>query len=192
MEKGISEHWATKEIEPWIRTMSGGRFYPFNPRVEDVSIQDIAHALSNQCRFSGHVKEFYSVAQHSVHVADILKSEDQPIQVQLAGLLHDAGEAYMVDMPTPIKRQMPQFKEVETKIQAAIKSAFSLPESKDAIKRADLIMLRTEARDLMGDPQDWISFIDLPDPLPKKVVPWSPSMARYHFLARFAQLNGKK
>ena len=78
----------------WMQTHSGIQFWPLDPRPEDILIEDIAHALSNQCRFAGHCCFHYSVAQHSV-----LVSENVPAQDAMWGLLHDAGEAYLVDLP---------------------------------------------------------------------------------------------
>src|SRR5208282_6622849 len=97
----------------WIRTFSGGRFYVLEPRVEDVRIEDIAHALSMQCRFTGHVREFYSVAEHSVWVSRYSHREDA-----LWGLLHDASESYIGDMSTPLKLQpeMSRFRTTEKRI----------------------------------------------------------------------------
>jgi hypothetical protein len=77
----------------WIKTYSGVHFYPADPRLNDVNISDISHALSNQCRFSGHVSSFYSVSQHSVFVANIVADQGHPREVILAALLHDASES---------------------------------------------------------------------------------------------------
>jgi hypothetical protein len=107
-----------------IRTANGVDFYPFKPEIEKVNIEDIAHSLSQQCRFSGHTKwkgkmKFYSVAQHSLYCSYISKNP-------LWALLHDASEAYSIDVPTPIKRKIPQFKYMEEKIEGVIATAFSL------------------------------------------------------------------
>jgi 5'-deoxynucleotidase YfbR-like HD superfamily hydrolase len=106
----------------FIQTVTGKRFYPLEPRAEDVDIKDIAHALSNQCRFAGHVRAFYSVAQHSVIVAGYL-----PPYLALHGLLHDAAEAYTFDCPAPIKPGFPQFVEIEARILSAVYERFGLP-----------------------------------------------------------------
>ena len=89
----------SERVGDWIQTMSGVIFYPLDPRPEEIRIEDIAHALSHQCRFAGHCREFYSVAEHSVRV-----SRELPQEFMLWGLLHDASEAYLVDLPRPIKR----------------------------------------------------------------------------------------
>jgi hypothetical protein len=91
-------------VGDWIQTYSGRQFWPLDPRVEDVHLEDIAHALSNVCRYTGHVREFYSVAEHSVHVSWSCEPEDA-----LWGLLHDASEAYLADMARPVKQNMPVY-----------------------------------------------------------------------------------
>ena len=107
----------------WIQTFTGGRFYPTDPQVDDVKIRDIAHALSNQCRFAGHTRKFYSIAQHCYLVSQVCDPADA-----LDGLLHDAAEAYMCDMPRPIKYSpgLEGFKELEKKIEAVIQKRFDL------------------------------------------------------------------
>ena len=87
-----------------IRTFTGHSFYPMAPRLEDVYFEDIAHALSMLCRYGGHIPRFYSVAEHSVYVGQ---------KTGLHGLLHDAAESYLLDLPTPIKRMMPFYEKAE-------------------------------------------------------------------------------
>src|ERR1700724_2684254 len=91
----------------WQQTFTGRRFYPLSPRVEDVCIEDIAHALSNICRYGGHCREFYSVAQHCNMVSDWMP------EFKLEGLLHDSPEAYIGDMVRPVKHsaEMKAFRE---------------------------------------------------------------------------------
>ena len=86
----IPEH---DDSDPFVSTFSGGRFHPLKPRIEEVRIEDIAHALSLKCRYSGQCARFYSVAEHSVLVAALVEPRWQP-----AALLHDAGEAYLADL----------------------------------------------------------------------------------------------
>lgn len=85
----------------WIQTFSGRQFFPLEPRVEDVCIEDIAHGLSNLCRYAGHCECFYSVAQHCLLVSRVV-----PREHALRGLLHDASEAYLIDVPRPIKHSI--------------------------------------------------------------------------------------
>ena len=172
--------------DPWNQTHSGIRFTPTNPNLEMINLEDIAHALSMTCRFNGHTHQFYSNAQHSVGVSYLSDEKDQ-----LHGLLHDASEAYLVDLPSPLKRT-PEFnfyKKLENNLQSLIYKKFGLSEEEPAsVKKADLLMLATEARDLISPRPDWI----LPTiPLPFKIVPLPPGEAKSLFLERFNQLKNK-
>lgn len=172
--------------DPWIQTFTGRRFTPTNPNPDAIVIQDIAHALSMQCRFSGHIKKFYSVAQHSVLVSYLCDSADA-----LWGLLHDSSEAYLLDLPAPLKRSgfFDNFKETENILMKAICQKFNLPEKEPpSVKAADVQMLVTEARDLMKKKRsDWIVNVN---PLPFKIEPWSPDEAEDKFMHRFFELKG--
>lgn len=169
----------------WIRTYTGIRFYPFDPRPEEIRIEDIAHSLSLQCRFTGHCNQFYSIAQHSV-----LVSYQCDIQDSLWGLLHDAAEAYLADVSWPVKQDaaMERYRQAERGIEIAIAKRFGLeaiiPRS---VKLADEILLATEARDLMNDPQDWNLQAN---PLPARIIPWPHYKSKDNFLARFRKLTG--
>jgi hypothetical protein len=147
----------------WIQTYTGKQFWPLDPRPEEIVLEDIARALSHQCRFSGHTKYFYSVAEHSVNVARLLDKE--PEGTRLWGLLHDASEAYLVDVPRPVKWFLPQYKEAEELLHQAIAERFGLGwPIPDAVHHADNVMLATEAHHLLGpSPAPWE---DLPEPLP--------------------------
>jgi uncharacterized protein len=116
-----------EKTEEYIFTATGKKFYPFNPKPDDVCIEDIAHALGNQCRFGGHTRRYYSVAEHSYHVSSLC------VNYPLWGLLHDAGEAYMIDIPAPIKKHLPGVKEVENKIMEAIVLKFNLEPQSELI-----------------------------------------------------------
>lgn len=174
------------EEDAWIQTYSGRRFNPTNPVPDAIVIQDIAHALSMQCRFSGHTRSFYSVAQHSVLVSHICDSKDA-----LWGLLHDASEAYLVDVPSPLKRsgQFDSYMRFEKQMQEAICKRFGLPlEEPVSVKKADKVLLATEARDLMGPLRsDWTQPCD---PLPFKIEPLFPQEAKRLFMKRFFDLTG--
>lgn len=104
----------------YIRTYTGVKFHIFDPRHENIYIEDISHALSLICRFTGHTSRMYSVAQHSMMVAKELKEKGAPVEVQMFGLLHDASEAYICDLAKPIKDLIPGYAEVEKKIQDMI------------------------------------------------------------------------
>lgn len=105
-----------------ILTFSG-RFLDFqHPQVSQIVVEDIALALSREARFSGHTSEFYSVAQHSVHVSHLV-----PFEFALEALLHDATEAYCRDIPTPLKRLLPDYQKIERAVDAVIRQKFDLP-----------------------------------------------------------------
>lgn len=173
----------------WIQTYTGRQFWPLEPRVDDIDIVDIAHALSNLCRYGGHVEQFYSVAQHCV-----LVSHAVPAEHALRGLLHDASEAYLIDVPRPIKRSegMEAYREAEKRLEATIYERFGLSaEDPECIKTADNQLLRTEQRDLMKPaPAAWKDY--RVGALPETIIPWSPQFARCRFLERFGELTNPK
>ena len=174
--------------EPWIQTYLGIRYNPTNPIKETIQIEDIAHSLSNQCRFSGHCNKFYSVAQHSVLVSLHCDKKDA-----LWGLLHDASEAYLVDIPAPLKRsgKFDIYKEYEKLNMKAICERFNLSiEEPESIAKADKVLLATEARDLLLNlRKDWVC---VEPPLSEKIEPWAPEIAKQKFLSRFYELFEQK
>ena len=130
----------------WIQTFSGRRFDLAAPRADQVDLDDIAFALGKISRFTGHTVVPYSVAQHCLVVASLT-----PPALRLAALMHDAAEAYVGDMSTPLKAMIPEFKRIELGVEAAIRDKFSIADLDDPlVKRADLIALFWERRDLMG------------------------------------------
>lgn len=175
----------------WLQTFTGEKFYPLDPRPEMVHLEDIAHALSNQCRFAGHIRDFYSVAQHSVLVSLICDRADR-----LWGLLHDAPEAYICDLPRPVKYEprMAVYKEVEKKLEAAIVSRFGLSPITEppSVKAADRRLLFTERRDLfdvsLGKTKEWGMGLE-GEPLPVKIIPWTPQHAEKMFIKRYEELT---
>lgn len=172
-----------KENEPWIQTYSGKRFTPLNPTMNSIVIQDIANALSMQCRFAGHISEFYSVAQHSVYVSYLCDSKDS-----LHGLLHDASEAYLVDIPSPLKKSelFSEYRKVEENLQKTIYRRFDLHEEEsESVKHADKLMLGIEAKQLLSLRDDWIITDSIP---PFLIKPLSPKDAKVLFLKRFFEL----
>lgn len=146
-----------------IRTFKGHYLNVFDPKPESIDIEDIAHALSHVCRFAGHTRIFYSVAQHSIEVMKMCSRENR-----LAGLLHDASEAYMCDLPRPIKRNLPEYKNIEENLMGVIAQKFGLeypfhPE----IKKADEYQLHIEYCFLMNTEAsknqkrlDYMTFLD--------------------------------
>lgn len=176
---------------PFIETRSGKRFMPLAPAVADICIEDIAHALSHQCRFSGHTLVHYSVAEHSVRVSELLQRWMYGRGVQLWGLLHDASEAYLVDLPQPLKADPTigdAYKIAEARLQAAVCERFGLPVVEPpAVGRADGVLLATEARDLMPfRPEHW-SKLEHP-PLLSTICPWSSAHAKDRFIRRYLEV----
>lgn len=123
-----------------IKTYSGVEIDLKNPKPDDIKIHDIAHALSNVCRFGGHTKEFYSVALHSVLVTKI-----SPIDIAKEALLHDAAEAYLGDVVKPLKHLLPEYDSIESNFMKAISEKFGLNAQKlNEVKKYDLIALEIE------------------------------------------------
>ena len=170
----------------WINTYTGRQFWPLDPRVEDVDIEDIAHALSLQCRFTGHVRSFYSVAQHCVLVAECVPESDR-----LWALLHDAPEAYLIDLARPVKQasEMRGYRDAEDRLMHVIADRFGLVGDIPAsVKDADNRMLMTEAHSLMKMHPQWL--VDAPwQPYPVTITPWLSGIARSRFLNRFHALT---
>lgn len=130
----------------WIETYTGRKVYPLNPDPATIDIEDIVHALSNMCRFTGHCKRFYSVAEHSLWIEKFVQDDDN----RRAALLHDAAEAYIADVARPIKYEL-GIGEFESKLLSAIGERFdvTLLPLPDEVKHLDDVMLATEAYYLM-------------------------------------------
>ena len=177
----------------WMQVFGGKKFFFLAPSAFDIRITDIAHSLAMRCRFNGHVKHFYSVAEHSVHV-----SHQVPAQYAMAALLHDAAEAYIGDMVSPLKNEMPQFRTIEHRIDAAVRRRFNVAiydEKQDAaIKRADLALCLHEGRTLLPNPalvDEW-GFAGNPEyrlKQPCRLYCHSPEVAEVVFLQRFDELG---
>lgn len=178
--------------ESWFTLASGKEFKPFAPRPEDVFIEDIALALSHLCRYNGHCKKFYSVAEHSVHCSNHVAPGHE-----FAALMHDATEAYVGDLVRPIKVYIPDFNEMEDNVwKKAIAPKFGLPqELSKEVHDVDNIILVTEARDLLPDGANLMKKWGIPfDPLEDLDIwrngrkPWGPEEAEARFLSRFREL----
>lgn len=168
-----------------IITRSGHYFDFLDPKLETIHIEDIAWALAFTCRFGGQSLHYYSVAQHSVLVAESVSPE-----LRLAALLHDAAEAYVGDVVGPLKQLLPDYKIVEKRVEAAVAAKFGVPvEMHPEIKHADLRLLRTEQRDLTsGHAENW-NGLDAYPPLKQRIVPMTPTEAANAFLLKYERLT---
>lgn len=169
--------------DTWIQTRTGRKFYPLKPKHEDINIEDIAWSLSNICRYNGHCK-FYSVAEHSIYASQYL-----PSKYALEGLMHDAAEAYIGDITTPIKQLLPDVKKIEHGILKCIaeKFKFEYPFHK-AIKKVDLGLLATEASQIMNPQvETWPQLTEPPFDLRIKCV--RPANAFSIFMRRYETLR---
>lgn len=180
---------AAAEAPSWVTTYTGRQFFPMAPKPEDIVIEDIAHQLSCMNRWLGATRQPYSIAQHSVHVAELVPEEHA-----LWALLHDASEAYLVDIPTHIKRlpQMAAYRAVEQHLQRIIYHRFGLtgPEP-ESVKVADNALAVAEAQDLLKDiPPYWPPAIRQRTAARTKftIAAWSAAKAEYLFLKRFTSL----
>lgn len=173
------------ELLPWMCTSTGIRFWYNAFKPEDFNLTDIAHALSNICRFTGHSRVFYSVAQHSVLVSRLCEPKNK-----VAGLLHDAAEAYIGDINHPLKSYLDGIKKLERQIAEAIFLQFGIKYwDRLDVFRADKIMLATENRDLMPTSDGWY----LPEPpMEAKIEPLMPVEAEALFWEEYAVLGGRQ
>lgn len=172
-----------ERIGNWMQTYTGRQYWPLSPRPEDVHIEDIAHALSLMCRYSGHCINFYSVAEHSCHMFDHAK-----YQFKAWALLHDASEAYLTDIIRPLKPYLKNYLEIEDLNMTAIVNRFSLlpfhmpPE----VKFLDDSILHDEmSQNMTSPPQPWSL---KGAPLNVSLQYWTPAEAEKEFLTRFGEL----
>lgn len=175
----------TRSPDAWILTYTGRRFWPLEPRAEDVFIEDIAHALSCICRFTGHVREFYSVAQHCFEASLAV-----PLEHALGALLHDASEAYLCDIARPVKNSptMQGYRDAEAVLERVIAERFNVVTYSPEIKDVDDRLLVTEARDLMPKNAHWK--FDQSRAYPTAIDDlWTPKQAEELFLIRFRHLT---
>lgn len=173
----------------YFRTYCGNRVHPLRPSPEEIAIDDIARSLAQQCRFLGHTDSHYSIAQHCVLVSELVPAQDA-----LWGLLHDASEAYLGDLPAPVKREpeMSIYRTAEDRLMACIARRFGLPPKKPrSVTLADKVALATEFRDVttVEDP-DWIVEECGVAPMADYTIfPWPPAVAEDRFLRRFWELT---
>lgn len=178
----------------WIETYTGKKFYPLNPHPEDVDIIDIAHSLSMQCRFNGHSRVFYSVAEHSIIVAKELSGYSKLIQ--LYGLLHDAAEAYLCDLPRPLKNQIKDYRPFETQVQEVIWKAFNLPSPTESDRKIlqdmDNCILGYEGIEIMRDVEGWTAKFPYYRPKSVSMLGIPPTLAKTRFRLLFERLMNSK
>ena len=202
----------------WIETFTGKSFFPLEPEPDKICIEDIAHSLSLLCRFNGHCNRFYSVAEHSVRVASLVnqfvgglyhpyqeiyktnRDYKRDYNCEMYALLHDTSEAYISDIPRPIKSSLTNFKDIEKNIEKNILQKYCrfkyneekydhfINECKPHITKADNILLATEARDLgMKLIDDWKLE---EEPLKEQIIPYIfPEEAEEDFIRKFNSIQ---
>ncbi|MEC5321322.1 HD family hydrolase [Brenneria populi subsp. brevivirga] len=169
----------------WISTYTGRHFNYTDPNLDSICLLDIAHSLSQINRFCGHTNWPYSVAQHSVGASYIV-----PQEFALEALMHDAHEAYVNDMMSPLKHMLPDYKSVETRIEQMVRLKFDLPlQTSPEVKHADLVMLATEKEALLhANSGEW-PLLNGIEPSNHIIVPISPTEAKQQFISRFHELT---
>jgi len=161
--------------DAWMTTFTGKKFYPFDPYISDICIEDIAHHLALECRYGGACKYHYSVAQHCVLGARITRTE-----LRIPFLLHDGAETYLKDMLHNLKRYMPEYLMAEKSLQDLIYLRFKVPAFDHiVVKRLDYAMMRAEVNVLMNSKEDWY-FPEAPAPV--TIEPWTWQEAEELFL----------
>lgn len=183
-------NWKTASIQ----TFTGLEFYPLDPKPSNISPLDVAHALSLKCRYTGHCEFFFSVAQHSVLLADWVAHLGGSVVDQRWALMHDASEAYLPDVAGPIKRHIPGFCEIEDRVLRAVAERFHLPWPKNPwITDLDRNFYWRERRVLLKD-VDWCSQDpelvtgEMVDTIP--IEHWTPERAKQEFWVMFCHLFG--
>ena len=170
-----------------INTVSGVEVNLLDPIPDMINIEDIAHSLSYQCRFGGHVSRFYSVAQHSVMVAAMA-----PKELKKYGLLHDAAEAYLQDITAPLKHIWgPAYKILEERFMKVISLKFGLDlELFTAIKEFDKEAVEIEHNAFQcGKLYEWQTKARV---LGEQPTPYSPEASRVLFMSSFMRYFGCK
>lgn len=177
----------TEQTESCITTMSGKFFDILKPEEHNFEIEEIATALSNLCRYTGHVNTFYSVAEHSVLVSRIV-----PERYALAGLLHDASEAYLGDVSSPLKKLLPEYKAIENRVQQAIATSFGLGDdlNHSSVHEADKRMYWQERQSVADNGvRDKLWHQDLRATRKVEAMGMSPMMARRMFMKRYKEIQ---
>lgn len=189
-------------VPPWILTARGEQFfYDEGAGVSSIKVEDIAFALSNLCRFTGHTLRWYSVGEHSLRVCELVMQtmkdsgvdEKESRRCALWGLLHDASEAYTGDVNAPLKRWLLQrtdvFQKLEADIMRRVGAALGLEgEEPEIVKQADLTLCVTEGRDVMPPMQ--YAWLSLPHaPLPQRITPMPSGLVHRLFVDLYYRLK---
>lgn len=168
----------------WMQVNSGARFYPLDVRPEDINPRDIAHALSLLCRYGGHVDRFYSVAEHCVLMSEVVAPE-----FALHALLHDATEAYVVDVPRPVKRYLTNYQNIEDDVWLAITEHFGIdPRLPLEVTEADNRIILTERNALMSNAEKRWAMDEIYTPLPVEVIGLSSEFIEDVYYKRLMEL----
>ena len=179
---------------PYLQTVSGRWVNPFDPDPEQLDAGDIARALANQCRFGGHCRVFYSVAQHSVIVSQLIERRGGDAEDAFAALMHDATEAYLGDMPHPLKHRSPlgaAFKAAEERLERSIRDHFGIKADVPEVKRVDRALLATERLAFSSETWHWPELEGV-EPLELELTPWPPDEAALAFAKRYTELNARR
>ena len=179
---------------PYLQTVSGRWVNPFDPDPDQLDAGDIARALANQCRFGGHSRVFYSVAQHSVIVSELVEQRGGDADDVFAALMHDASEAYLGDMPHPIKHRSSlgaAFKAAEDHLERALRNRFRIKADVPEIKRADRALLATERLAFSAEDWHWPELEGI-EPLDLELTAWPPDEAAAMFAQRYAELDARR
>jgi uncharacterized protein len=190
---GMADH-APPAPGPYLQTVSGRWVNPFDPDPAQLDAGDIARALANQCRFGGHCRVFYSVAQHSVIVSELVEQRGGDAEDAFAALMHDAAEAYLGDLPHPLKHRSPlgaAFREAEGHLEAALRRHFRIKPDVAGIKPADRALLATERRAFSAETWHWPELEGV-EPLDLELTALSPDEAAAAFARRYAELDARR
>lgn len=176
---------------PYIQTRSGEHLFLQSPDPWKITLEDIAHALSNLCRFTGHTSTFYSVAQHSVMVAHMVQDAGCNLATQRAALMHDAAEAFLGDVSSPLKSLLPEYKELEDIWWRAVAHRFALlPELPRTVKLFDARAVVAEAYAFLGEGPTGPGWPDVDvDPSAPALTPWAPRQAFEAFMKEAARVD---
>ena len=165
---------------PSVQLQSGIYIDLMDPDCSEVSIHDIAHALSNICRFTGHSKFFYSVAQHCV-----LCHDNAPPELRWHALMHDAAEALIGDVARPLKQLLPEYKQIERRVERSLLyKRYGVVDMPQEVKALDRQALATERRDLMPMTGERWGLLNGVEPFKERIQPKIPFVARAAFVNR--------